>query len=496
MISLRPYQVQVIDELATSVSQRALLVAPTGSGKTVIAAELTRRALARGQRVLFLVHRRELTAQTWRKLHELGIDAGVIQAGVTARLHQPAQVAMIPTLHARAYRGRVLEKPEADLVVVDEAHHVRARTYEQILADYPKARVVGLTATPCRGDGRGLGAAFDTLIECPQVHELIEDGYLVSTRVYAPETPDLAGVTVRQGDYAIGELEARMDKAQLIGDIVTHWHRLAEGRPTVVFATGVQHSLHIRDEFCRSGILAEHIDGTTPSDVRDRILERLAAREIDLVTNAMVLTEGWDCPAVSCLVLARPTKSLGLFRQMVGRVLRPAPGKSEALVIDHSGAIWQHGLPEDPIEWTLEEDKRARNEAHEKRKQKGTKQQLSECPECSAIRMQGQPCPACGWRPQREQKQVRVVDGDLAHITPDRRPQKRVYGSEEQREFHRQLLFIALERGYKPGWAGHKYKERFGEWPPWGSPEPVSPSPETRSWVRSQNIAYAKSRAS
>ena len=160
-----------------------------------------------------------------------------------------------------------------------------------------------------------LGNIFNALIECPQVQELIDLGHLVRTKVFAPSKPNLKGVTVRQGDYAEGELADRMDRAELVGDIVTHWHRLADRRKTVVFATSVAHSIHLRDEFLKSGVRAEHIDGSTPKDERDEILNRLSTGEIEIVINCMVLTEGFDCPDIGCIVLARPTKSMGLFRQ-------------------------------------------------------------------------------------------------------------------------------------------------------------------------------------
>ena len=342
-------------------ARRVLLVAPTGSGKTLMAAELVRLARGRDKRVLFLAHRRELIQQAHRKLYAAGIDAGIIQAGFEPRPEQPVQIASVQTLWARAFRGTRSEKPSADLIVVDEAHHVRARTYQGILNSYPEAAILGLTATPCRGDGRGLGNVFDALVECPPVQALIDLDFLVGTRVYAPSTPDLTEVRVERGDYVESQLAERVNTDQLVGDIVEHWHRLAAPRKTVVFATGVAHSIHIRDEFRRSGVLAEHIDGKTPAEERDAILARLSRGEIDLVTNCMVLTEGWDQPDVSCIVLARPTKHMGLYRQMIGRVLRPAPGKDYALVLDHAGATWQHGLVEEPVTWTLNQDRRAEN---------------------------------------------------------------------------------------------------------------------------------------
>jgi DNA repair protein RadD len=493
-VSLRPYQLDVIERLRAAIRQkpkaRVLLVAATGSGKTVIASAIVHAAAAKGSRVLFLAHRRELVMQAHAKLWAYGIDAGVIQAGVEPRLEQPVQVGSIQTLWVRAYRGSRMDPPPAELVIVDEAHRVRARTYTEIIASYADAVVLGLTATPCRSDGRGLGHAFDVMVECPPVQELIDAGFLVPTRVYAPSTPDLTGVHVERGDYVENELAKRVNTVELVGDIVTHWHRLADHRRTVVFATGVDHSVHIRDEFRRAGVLAEHIDGKTPTEERDTILARLARGEIDVVTNCAVLCEGWDQPHVSCIVLARPTKHMGLYRQMVGRVLRPAPGKDHALVLDHAGAVFQHGFVEEPVVWTLDQDKRAVN-PEQKARSEHRKPSLTTCPECHAIRTSGQPCSACGWRPQPKPRHVDVVDGDLAHVE---RNGKVTVTAQDKRSFHAQLLGYVREKGYREGWAAHKFKTKFGHWPAGSKPAPQTPTTEIRSWIRSRQIAYAKAR--
>jgi superfamily II DNA or RNA helicase len=496
-IELRPYQRNVIARVDAAIAaglRRILLVAPTGAGKTVIAAAIINAALVSVKRALFLAHRRELILQASRKLYGLGHDHGVLLPGYPTRLHEPLQIASIATLHARAVRSNLIELPEADLVVVDEAHHARARTYARIIDAYPNAVILGLTATPCRGDGRGLGSIFQCLVECPQVPELVAAGYLVPTKVYAPSVPDLRGVSVDRGDYVESELAQRMDSAKLVGDVIEHWLRLAERRQTVIFATGVGHSLHIRDEFRLAGVLAEHIDGSTPTGERDAILARLAAGKIEVVCNAMVLTEGWDQPSVSCLVLARPTKSLGLYRQMVGRVLRPAPDKSDALILDHAGATFEHGFAEDPIEWTLSEDKRATTKPHTPCEGSPTLA-LTTCPECSAVRFSGRPCPDCGWQTRRKAEAVKVIDGELGRVERDRGVRPNTWAPEAKEQFHRQLLWIAQERGYSPGWAAYKHKEKFGHWPaakPWALPPPETPDEAVRSWVRSRQIAHAK----
>ena len=489
---LREYQLHVIAEIEAAITagrRRILLVAATGSGKTVIAGEVIHRAIARRERVLFLAHRREIIRQSSEKLHAVGVDHGILQAGSPTRPSERVQVASIATLHARAVRTRTIDIPEADLVIVDEAHHSRARTYQRLLEFYPNAIILGMTATPCRGDGRGLGNVFDVIVECPSVAELIDGKFLVGTRVYAPSRPDLKGVRVERGDYVESQLAERMDAPKLIGDIVEHWHKHAERRRTVVFATGVKHSVHLRDEFRRSGVLAEHIDGGTPVEERDAILARLARGEIEVVCNCMVLTEGWDQPEVACLILARPTKSLGLYRQMAGRVLRPAPGKDHALILDHSGAVFDHGFAEDAITWTLHEDRKAVNKAHERRGGRGGMPRLTTCPECDAVRFEGKGCSLCGWKPRPKPEYIETAEGILGEVRRDK--SVRVL-PEDKSAFHAMLLYIAREKGRKPGWAAYKVKERFGTWPDSRFALPVPPTDAVRSWVRSRDIAYAK----
>jgi DNA repair protein RadD len=495
-VSLRDYQIRAIEQL--DKARRALFVLPTGGGKTVIAAGLIDQAVARDERVLVLTHRREILNQTPRALAAL--DHGVIQAGLALDLGPPVQVASVQTLHARAMRRNKIPLPPADLIIIDEAHHVRAQTWSGILDQYQKARIIGLTATPCRGDGRGLGDTFDELIEGPQVAELIEQGYLVKTRYFAPSTPSLKGVETRKGDYVINQLSRRMNTDALVGDVVTQWAKHAEGRKTIAFAVDVEHSIHIRDEFLNAGIAAEHIDGSTPKGERDAILDRLRSGETRVVANCLVLTEGFDCPDVGCIVLARPTKQLGLYRQMAGRGLRPATGKTDLIMLDHSGAVFAHGKLEDPIIWTLETDKRATNPAHESRDVL-SKSRLLECSCCGAVRTAGEPCPECGFLPKRRGEGVVFHDEDLQEVGG-----KPIQISlEEKQRWYRELMALREQRNewrasngkepLKPAWAAAKFKDKFGEWPPfaWNSLSPANkPSLEVSSWVRSRDIAFAK----
>jgi DNA repair protein RadD len=439
-----------------------------------------------------MTHRRELVQQAANKLHDVGVDAGIILPGYPMRPDEPAQVASIASLHARAIRTATIELPPCDVLALDEAHHAPAATYQRLLDAYPNAVHIGLTATPCRGDGRGLGNHFDVLIECPSVAELTAAKYLVRAIVFAPSIPDLSGVKVERGDYNERQLAETLDKPPLVGDIVSHWLRLGERRRTVVFASGVAHSLHLRDEFRRAGVLAEHLDGETAIEERDKILADLAAGTVEIVTNAMVLVEGFDCPNIGCLVLARPTRSLGLHRQMVGRGLRPASGKTDCLILDHASGRFVHGFPDDEIKWSLAENRRAENITHSARGGPHAPS-LTSCPECSAVRLQGKPCPACGWRPRSKPGAVDVADGELGRVTRDRRVAVAEYSDDVRRRVYRMLLYIAQQRGYQRGWAAHKYRERFGAgWPNFRNADPLPADAETRAWVRSRTIAHAR----
>jgi superfamily II DNA or RNA helicase len=288
-----------------------------------------------------------------------------------------------------------------------------------------------------------------------------------------------------------------MNTDKLVGDIVTHWQRLGEGRKTVIFAVDVNHSVHIAAEFNAAGIPAGHIDGTTPVAEREETLRKLSAGELTVVSNCMVLTEGWDQPDVSCAVLARPTKSLGLNMQMVGRVLRTHPGKANALILDHAGNLLRHGLPEDEIAWTLDADDRAENKSLKAREKAKANGETPMCVPCSPMQV---PlvhgcCRVCGWMPKRKGEAVEFADGDLARLGAGRKSNPREWSQTDKDRFFAELIWYAGEHQYKRGWAAHKFQERFGDWPPYGfTPKPVQPSPETISWIRSRQIAWAKSR--
>ena len=502
-MKLRDYQQKVIEQyrekLLAGVS-RICMTAPTGSGKTVIFCEITRQAAAESKRVLIIAHRSELLTQPRDKLQGFfGITAGIIKAGreQDQRPQALVQIASVQTLHARAFRSKTMELPPAEIVIIDECHHVRARTYQTIIEAHPNAIIVGLTATPCRGDGRGLGNVFDALIECPQIGELIELGYLVKPKIFAPAPPDLRGVKVAStGDYQINQLSARMDTDALVGDVVEHWLRHAQRRRTVMFAVDIAHSVHIVRELVKADVKAEHLDGSTPQTEREAILARLASGETEVVCNVGVLTEGFDLCDIGCIALVRPTRSLGLFRQMIGRGLRPASGKTDVIILDHSGGVHRHGRPDDPIEWTLHADKRAANAAHAARLQEH-RDPFCECSSCGHLRMRGMACDNCGWEPKPRGEGIAYIDQDLVELGQTQRSElDRITFFRELRGFQHTARRKDGSQ-YNPKWPACQYRDKFGSWPPfaWNNHSPLAPTDATLRWIRHRQIAYAKRRA-
>lgn len=504
MLELRSYQRDAIEALRKSIAsgkRRPVLVSPCGSGKTVIATEIIRRAIEKGKRVLFLAPRRELIYQAAAALEKNGIRPGVIMAGEPRSIYQLCQVASFDTLHARAMRSNRMLMPDADLVIVDEGHLSVAKTRKEIVEHYTDAIVVCLTATPARGDGKGLGEIYDDLVQSWSIRQLTEAGFLVPVRYFAPSKPDLAGLKLnKDGDYQEQALGKRVDQPKLIGDIVHNWFRLAKDKRTVVFCVTRSHSRHVCDEFRARGVRAEHLDGETPLDERKAILARVASGETQVLCNVFVATYGLDIPALECAVLARPTRNIALYLQTVGRVLRISEGKTEAIVIDHAGAVDEHGFVDDYIPWSLDTTESVKERKEREQKERQEAKEIT-CGECATVFKRSRTCPNCGHEMIPAGKPIPVHQADLHEINRGSETaaekRNRTHRWEQKAKFYGELMTYCQERGKNPGWVAHKYKAMYGVWPNDKRLKSANPAPvsaETQSWIRAQNIRYAKAK--
>jgi len=498
---LRPYQSDTINNLRESMKagfRRIVLQLPTGGGKTRIAAEVIRMANEKRNRTLFLAPRRELITQACSALVRQGLRPGVIMAGEPRDLGADVQVASFDTLHARAIRSHRMAMPEADLVIVDEAHLSIAESRKTIIAHYGDARIVGLTATPARGDGRGLGEIYEDLVIGPSVAHLVDEGYLVPLRYFAPTAPDLAHLRMnRDGDYAETGLAKRMDTPQLVGDIVDNWLRIARSRLTVVFCVNCAHSRHVCESFLAQGIRAEHLDGETPTAERKAILARVAAGETQVLCNVFVASYGLDIPALDCAVLARPTKNIALYLQTVGRVMRTSDGKNDALVIDHAGAVKENGFADEYVPWSLDGNEKVKDRKDRLAKERKEPKEI-ECRQCHTLFKARRDCPNCGCVIVPPSKAIPIHEAELEEIKRAQSKDNREATWPEKQQFMAGLRAYANEHGYADGWVAHKYRNRFGCWPNDSRVKHVPPqqySDELRRWLISQQIRYAHRRA-
>jgi DNA repair protein RadD len=437
-MQLRSYQERAIDDLRNayqSGSRAPLMVLPTGGGKTCIIATISANAAARDRRVLIMVHRRELIHQASSKLNWVGLQHGIIAAGIPPSDHA-VQIASVQTLARRL--GRIDLQPS--LIIIDEAHHATAGQWARILDHWPDAYRLGVTATPCRLDGCGLRSVFDSLVLGPSVADLIFAGYLSPARIYAPPVvADLQGIRSRGGDYANDQAAAAMDRPTVTGDAIAHYQRLAAGQQAIAFCCNVNHAVSVCDAFKTAGISSELLLGNTTD--REQVVADFAAHRIRVLVTVDVVSEGFDVPAASCAILLRPTQSLGLYLQQVGRVLRPAPGKDAAIVLDHVGNAMRHGFPDDARDWSLDD---------RMRRSKGTPApSVRTCPECFAAFKPAPICPLCGAQcVPIKSRVIRELAGELQEL-------RRGHARREQGQARTlpQLLALAKERGYSPGWA-------------------------------------------
>lgn len=494
-MEIREYQERSIEGLRKSLRsghKRPLLVSPTGSGKSITFGAVIEGLLENGKTVLWVVHRRNLVFEMNRKLKtKFGIEAGIIMAGVEPHLERPVQLCSIQTYDRRLNLEDLAWNKffiNADAILIDEAHRALARSYKEIIKLYHDKIIIGCTATPCKSDGRGMGEIFDDLVMGPNVKELTEQGYLCPVRYFVPVTLDLDGVKVSMGDYQINELEKKINKKKLIGDIVENWLHLAENRKTLVYAVNVKHSIALCEAFEEAGVRVARLDARSTDEERDAVFYAMEKGTIQVLVNVLLYVEGLDVPSISCIVFARPTKSLGLFRQAGGRGLRVEEGKKDLLFLDHANVINELGLLDEEIEWTLDGKKKAQRVV----KRNGTEPKMSKCRICSEIFTGLSVCPTCGTPLRSFGKPIETVDAELKELKD-----KKKNSPTEKRLFLGMLKhWVPLQKNPNPKRIFGIFKGKYGIWPErsYSDVAPIEPSSEFLNYMKYQQIKFAKRR--
>jgi DNA repair protein RadD len=448
-VTLRPYQALDVVRMRKAYGAGASRICyqlPTGGGKTIVFSFVVSSAVQRGRRVLILGHRAEIVDQISSALTDMRVSHGIIAPGYPPTTW-PVQVASVLTIARR----HPADQP-FDLIVIDECHHAMAASWRTILASYPDAKVLGVSATPARLDGKGLSDIFDQMIVGPDVATLTRGKFLVPSRVFTPlRLPNLSNVSSRAGDYALDQLSAKMSDRSLIERAVKDYKERCAGIPAVAFGVDRQHSEKIAAAFREAGFKSAYVDGETSKDERKRRIAALGTGELDVLSNCGLISEGIDVPAIGAAILLRPTQSLTLYLQQVGRTLRPAPGKDRAIVLDHSGNCLRHGLPDLPRQWSLEASKSRQKERHN----------LMRCPACGAVSMPGPFCSGCGAPPKPatpgslelwlELTGTPGLAGELRRMT-----YAEVMAWSDTPERAR---IAEMVRGFKRGWAWHRARE-------------------------------------
>lgn len=445
---LRAYQQHALDQIRSLFARgtkKVMLHLATGGGKTVVFCVILKSSYEKGKKAIMVVKGRKLVAQASARLDREGVPHGVMMAGHWRNQpNQPIQVCSIDTLVSR---GLV---PEADIVVIDEAHLAATPSYHWLTEAYPNAFFLPVTATPyCK---KSLRHIADEIVRPIRIKELIEQGFLVPPKYYAPSIPDLTGVRTTSGDFNAEDLDKVLNENHPIGDIVSNWVALADSRPTILFAVSIRHSLNIVSRFKSCGIPAEHVDADCDDKTRENAIKRLERGEIKVLSNVGILCTGVDIPKASCIVMARPTKSYSLYIQQAGRGTRIDPSKKDFLIIDHGGNVLRHGLITEDREGSLDPmPKKSRSNATE----------IKTCETCYAIySVNESSCPLCG----DENKVVRISSKEEKAANPI------IAGIEVPDEFHLKVISIRGElidiqkrKGYHRGWVWHRLKEKFGE---------------------------------
>lgn len=456
-LQLRPYQ----DELIVGARQhfragrkRVLIQLATGGGKTAICARMLHNAIGRGRRAWFCVHRRELAAQVSRALTLEGVEHGLIMPGVKVNLSAPVQVCSIPTLANRLER-----MPPPDLIAFDEAHHIAAGSWAKIVASHLDVYLIGLSATPARLDGAPLGNYFDAMVCGPSVKWLIGNGFLSRYKLLAPDSVDRSSMRINAGKYVTADAERATQR--IVGNAVSHYRKHIDGARALVFAVSIKKSQETVKLFNDAGIPAVHLDGKTDDALRDHIMADFDAGKIRVVSNVNLFSEGFDCPALDAVIDLAPTMSMSMYRQRVGRMLRPFPGKEYGYYLDCVGNSDErvHGRPDADIEWSL-----TKGRIEKKKNKVGSPRVCQWCWASSPAWSRS--CRVCKRAFPVDGREIEQVDGELTEVDLANREkvtqQRAALGQQWTAKDEEQLIALGKMRGMKnpEGWARHVLEGR------------------------------------
>ena len=428
-MKLREYQAELIGRIRLSIMhghKSIVSVLGCGGGKSIIQAEIAHSATDKGNRVLFLVHRKELCEQISNTFAAQGVDM------------DRCSVSMVQTV------SRHIDKlPEPQIIITDEAHHSTANSYKKIYEAFPDALRLGFTATPCRLNAGGLGEVYDKLITSVTTQWLIENNYLSPYKYYSVKLADTSGLHIKAGDYKADEVAELMQNSEIYGETVKQWEKLAKGKKTIAYCASVEAAEETAEQFRQAGYTAASLSGSTPKELRAQIMQDFRDSKIMILTNCELFGEGLDVPDCECTVLLRPTQSLTLYIQQSMRSMRYMPDKT-AIIIDHVGNCYLHGLPDDEREWSLESKKKQENTV-----------KIRECPMCFAVYPPTkQKCPYCGYAAVKEiqRKDKAVVEIDLVEMQRQEDIKNTKY-ADLTAESWSDVERIRKARGYKIQWA-------------------------------------------
>lgn len=476
---LRPHQVRAIEMVRQSLAReylRVILQGPVGFGKTLVASKMIEGALAKGNRVVFTAPAVSLIDQTVNAFRSEGIQhIGVMQANHPLTDETaPVQIATVQTLAKRGV-------PHAALVLIDEAH-IRSEVLDQFMERHDGnkgVRFVGLTATPWR---KGMGRVWQDLVVPITIRELIDQGYLSQFTAFAPDIPDLSCVKKRGGEFVEEQLSELMGDAKILGNVVGNWLANGQDRPTLCFGVNRLHAKEMADAFQRAGVASAYVDAFTDSVERARIGRQFSRGEIRVICSVRTMTTGVDLP-VSCIIDAAPTASEMLHIQKLGRGLRVNPGTEDLMIFDHAGNLLRLGMPD---EISYEElDSSAPGERQERAP--AAERLPNPCKQCAVV-FSGLRCPCCGHERRPLPSQIDAAEGELRQVTgkvakATKEDKQRLWGM---------CLWLAGQRGYKPGWAANLYRKKMGVWPCGLSDLPIPADQAFLNFEKSQRIAFAK----